>query len=79
MKHLLLVPVSLKLWEQMVKQDAITAVKCIDGIPGDAEMVNSFYDGHRQSVVFVYQHPTFPAIPEASVIPQFIPTFEMLE
>jgi hypothetical protein len=79
MRHLAGIPASLEIFESIVTEGAETKVRCIKGIPKDARMVNSFYDGYKQTVVFVYEHESFYAVSEGDTIPLFMPQMEFVD
>ena len=51
-------------------------IKCIRGIPDDAQLVGMAHDMDRQAVCFFYSHESFTPIPLGDPIPSFDVTIE---
>lgn len=43
--------------------------RCTKGLPVGARFVRSFYDEQHDIVVFVFEHPSFPEVPEGNIVP----------
>ena len=60
------VEVSINLWQEITTKgwhtDPDFVLTCENGLPEGAELVNSFYDGRRRTVVLVFHHESFPDI-----------------
>jgi len=78
MARLVRVPVSIALWQEIMTDGYKCCMKCIDGLPSSAELVNTYYDGSAQTVYLIFQHDSFDRLPEGGAIPNFIPTFQKL-
>ena len=64
---------SREFWQQMTTKGWCTDPEyvtfCRKGLPDGAELVNSFYDGDKRSVVFVFHHESFPDVPQGAELP----------
>ena len=84
MARLMGVAVSSELWQHMategwsVSGDGRT-LKCTDGLPEGAELVNSYYDGQRQTATLVFHHSSFNNVPVGGVIPILDIVHSMIE
>jgi len=78
-RHLVRVPVSLELWQELVTQGAQIRAECIEGLPDGAQLVNSHYDGQVAATYLVFHHPSLRALGFGEVIPVFVPRFRRLE
>lgn len=67
------VEVSRHLWQDITTEgwNAGTdyVITCVEGLPEGAELVNSFYDGHRRSAVLVFHHESFDDVVEGAELP----------
>ncbi len=79
MAKLMRVPVSLIFWEHQVKQGAVTTVRCIEGLPEDAQLTSSYYDGSKQAAFLVFEHSSFREVQQGEIIPELWPVFEVVE
>lgn len=79
MRCLLGIPVSIELFETLITEGCETKVRCIKGVPKGAKMVNSFYDGYRQTAILVYEHHSFDDVPEGGEIPIGITEMETID
>lgn len=48
-------------------------IEVVEGVPTDAKLVRFDYDICSDRVVAVYEHETFPEVPEGTMIPEFYP------
>jgi len=77
------VEVSRHLWQEMTTEgwhtdpDHVTA--CVEGLPEGAELVNSFYDGHRRSAVLIFHHESFDDVVEGMALPMQEVVYERVE
>jgi len=47
-----------------------TGIKCVEGLPEGAELVNSYYDWHRQTAMLVFRHESFTDLPIGAQYPE---------
>ena len=45
------------------------SIRCIEGLPEGAELINSYYDGRHRTAVLVFYHESFEDIPLGGVAP----------
>ena len=84
MARLVTVPISLQFWQEMCTQGWKVghngyAVECVEGLPEGAELVNSYYEGNRQTAYLVFHHPSFADVPVGGTIPEFAPVLRDVE
>lgn len=79
MARLKVIPVSIPFWEMVVIEGSVIRTKCVEGLPEGAMLVNSYYDGERQTVNLVYCHESFEDLPIGAILPKILPIFESLE
>ena len=67
------VEVSRDLWQDITTKGWHTqpgaVLVCKEGLPEGAELVNSFYDGHRRTAVLVFHHESFDDVTQGAEIP----------
>lgn len=67
------VEVSRELWQDLTTKGWHTDPKyvlvCREGLPEGAELVNSYYDGQRRSVIFIFHHESFDNVPCTAGVP----------
>lgn len=67
------VEVSRELWQDITTKgwhmDPDYVTFCAEGLPEGAELVNSFYDGHRRSAFLVFHHESFDDVPQSAELP----------
>ena len=78
MSRIVIVPASLPLWQEFCTEGWSVGlddwgIECIDGLPEGAELVNSYYDGSRQTVNLVFQHPSFRDVQFGEIAPMLTP------
>jgi len=76
--RIVIVPASLPLWQEFCTEGWSVGlddwgIECIDGLPEGAELVNSYYDGSRQTVNLVFQHPSFRDVQFGEIAPMLTP------
>lgn len=80
MARLVAVRVSIPFWLELTtkgyKVGRFGIVECTEGLPEGAELVNSWYDGEHNSVVFVFHHPSFVDVPEGGQCPFLVPIYD---
>lgn len=63
------IPVSFFLWREMMTTGNVMMARVEEGIPPGAAYVRSWHDTERDTVYFVFEHPSFGEVPEGSIIP----------
>lgn len=67
------VVVAQELLDRMFRDGYVSTkgIRCIRGIPGDAQLAGMAEDRLRQAVCFFYEHPSFTPVPYGDEIPDF--------
>ena len=56
--HVVAVPITFELLIAMMREGSAIKARCVEGLPFDAELVNTCTLGH--TAYFVFQHDSFP-------------------
>jgi len=69
------IPVSIQLWQELVTEGWICGdkftIRCEEGLPEGAELVNSYYDDTKGGVAFLaFRHESFEDVPVGDKIPE---------
>ena len=56
------------LLKDMLTQGTISFRRCEKGIPEGAAFVRSYYNERFDVVTLVWEHPTFPEVPEGGIV-----------
>lgn len=73
-RHLLAVRITGKFLLQFVKTASPHVLSC-EGIPSDAKPLRIFYDGQRDIVGVIYEHPSFPLHRTGTTVDEFSPQY----
>jgi hypothetical protein len=53
--------------------------RMVNGVPPDAKLLNSCYDQRSMCMFFVFEHPSFDAVPEGAETPRRFAQIEQLD
>lgn len=62
------VKVSFELWREIMTEGNLIVARCTKGLPPGAAFIQSYYDNRHNIVVFVFEHSSFPEVPEGDVV-----------
>lgn len=69
MARLKIVPLSRAIAQEWFTTGHELRVRCEQGLPEGAELVNTYYDEMHMQVCLVFHHPSFPDLPYGSIYP----------
>jgi len=63
---------------EVLTQGKEIRMKCVEGLPIDAEWIGEFFDNQSFRVYFIFRHESFEPVAPGLVLPIYYPSYQLL-